>query len=82
MNLEEIEQVVNDIRFEEVRESELAQMIHAINNKKPTSEDRMTISSDGYNCYVSTHSFLVLVTRELDEVRNKIASLKAKIGVN
>ena len=31
MKLEEIEQVINDIRFEEVRESELSQVLHAFN---------------------------------------------------
>lgn len=81
MKLEEIEQVVNDIRFEEVRESELAQVIYAFNSKQLDMEERTTITSNGYSCYVSTQAFLALVTRELEEVKNRIVTLKAKIGV-
>lgn len=81
MKLEEIEQVVNDIRFEEVRESELSQVLHAFNRGQLAMEERTTITSNGYSCYVSTQAFLNLVTRELNEVKHKIASLKSKIGV-
>jgi hypothetical protein len=44
-------------------------------------EERTTITSNGYSCYVSTQALLALVTRELEEVTNRIDTLKAKIGV-
>ena len=81
MQLEEIEQVINDIRFEEVRASELSQVLYAFRSKQLAMEERTTITSNGYSCYVSTQSFLELVTKELGEVTNRIATLKAKIGV-
>jgi hypothetical protein len=81
MKLEEIEQVINDIRFEEVRVSELSQVLYAFRSKQLAMEERTTITSNGYSCYVSTQAFLALVTRELEEVKNRIATLKSKIGV-
>ena len=81
MKLEEIEQVINDIRFEEVRVSELSQILHAFNRGQLAMVERTTITTNGYSCYVSTQAFLELVTKELGEVTNRIAKLKESIGV-